>query len=154
MLVHCNTKRYTQVYPSFNFFCIIQGFEPSTSCILSGISYQCATSVTPLVSISDSTLYKSIISPMGTFTCMLGIVWHTLCHTCHKIRFDSFVGLNIHPKQRVQAQDARQGQSPSARERKRAHAPLKTHLMRMCFAHGKNTKAVIIEGGGWWRLAD
>jgi len=85
---------------------------------------------------------------------MLGIVWHTLCHTCHKIRFDSFVGLNIHLKQRVQAQDARQGQSPSARERKRAHAPLKTHLMRMCFAHGKNTKAVIIEGGGWWRLAD
>ena len=87
---------------------------------------------------------------------MLGIVWHTLCHTCHKIRFDSFVGLNIHPKQRVQAQDARQGQSPSARERKRAHAPPKTHLMGMCFAHrhGKNTKAVMSEGGGEgdWRV--
>jgi hypothetical protein len=70
----------------FQKVCIIPGFEPSTSCILSCIPYQCATSVNPLVSISDSTLYKSIILPMGTFTCMLGIVWLTLCHTCHKIR--------------------------------------------------------------------
>ena len=116
--VYVGTLQYKTVYASISQFqkvCIIPGFEPSTSCILSCISYQCATSVTPLVSTSDSTLYKSIISPMGTFTCMLGIVWHTLCHTCHKIRFDSFVGLNIHLKHRVQAQDARQGQSPTAR---------------------------------------
>ena len=45
--VYVGTLQYKTVYASISQFqkvCIIPGFEPSTSCILSGISYQCATS--------------------------------------------------------------------------------------------------------------
>jgi hypothetical protein len=53
-----------------------------------------------------------------------------------------------HPK-RVRVQGECQRPRPTARKRK----PLKTRRMYMCFAHGKNTKAVISEGReeGDWR---
>ena len=60
----------------------------------------------------------------------------------------SFVRLNTHPKQRVRAQGSHKGPSATTRERKRTHAPPKTHLMHMLFAQLRKHMAVISEGGG------